>query len=206
MFEIDTIDKVRDCLYGMEAIVFDLDDTLYSEKEYVKSGYRKIAEHFNIPGLEDEMWAVFESGGKAIDEVLKAHGLSEKKEEALRIYRYQEPDIHLYDGVEGMLHSLKSDSYKLGLITDGRPEGQRAKIRALKLNEFFDCIIITDELGGEEYRKPNEAAFVKMRKALNVPFKKMVYIGDNVKKDFIAPKKLGMKWIWFKNSDGLFNR
>jgi len=203
MFQIDTIDKVRDCLQGLKAIIFDLDDTLYSEKEYVKSGYRKIAEHFNIPGLEDEMWAVFESGGKAIDEALKAHGLAEKKEEALRIYRYQEPGIQLYDGVEDMLHNLKSSGYKLGIITDGRPEGQRAKIKALRLNEFFDCIIITDELGGEEYRKPNKAAFVKMQKTLRIPYERMCYAGDNIKKDFIAPEQLGMKCIWFKNSDGI---
>ena len=33
---------------------------------------------------------------------------------------------------------------------------------------------------------------------------RLVYIGDNVKKDFIAPKQLGMKCIWFKNTDGLY--
>jgi len=206
MVEIDTIVQLQVYLQGLKAVVFDLDDTLYSEKEYVRTGYRRIAEHFAIPELADEMWAVFESGGKAIDEALKAHGLAEKKEEALRIYRYQDPDIHLYDGVEDMLHSLQSDGYKVGMITDGRPEGQRAKIKALKLSVFFDCIIITDELGGEEYRKPNKAAFVKMQETLNVPYEKMVYIGDNMKKDFLAPEQLGMKWIWFNNSDGLFSR
>ena len=36
---------------GLKAIIFDMDDTLYSEKEYIRSGYRKIAELF--PQIED---------------------------------------------------------------------------------------------------------------------------------------------------------
>lgn len=31
---------------GLKAIIFDLDDTLYREKSYVRSGYRKIAKLF----------------------------------------------------------------------------------------------------------------------------------------------------------------
>lgn len=46
-----------------------------------------------------------------------------------------------------MLERLKQN-YKLGLITDGRPEGQKAKIKALRLGKYFDEIIITDELVG----------------------------------------------------------
>ena len=90
----------------------------------------------------------------------------------------------------------------MGIITDGRPEGQYAKIRALGLN--VDELIITDELGGIEFRKPNEMAFRLMKMKMDVPYEKMVYIGDNIKKDFIAPKKLGMRSIWFKNPDGLY--
>ena len=37
-----------------------------------------------------------------------------------------------------------------------------------------------------------------------MPFESMVYVGDNVNKDFQAPKQLGMKWIWVKNADGLY--
>jgi putative hydrolase of the HAD superfamily len=39
---------------------------------------------------------------------------------------------------------------------------------------------------------------------MNIPFENMVYIGDNIKKDFIAPDKLGMRSIYFRNSDGLY--
>lgn len=105
-------------------------------KKCLGSGYHKIAMHFGIPELEEQMWSVFQSGGMAIDEVLKAHNLIEKKEEALKIYRNQEPDIHLYDGVADMIERIRNTK-KVGIITDGRPEGQRAV--------FAGKIIITDE-------------------------------------------------------------
>ena len=148
------------------------------------------------------MWEVFEKGGRAIDDVLASHGMLDKKDEALHIYRFQKPDINLYRGVAEMLKRVRKIK-KLGIITDGRPEGQRAKIDALGLEA--DEIIITDELGGVNFRKPNKKAFEIMQKRLGVAFGRMVYVGDNIKKDFQAPKTLGMKTIYFKNTDSIYN-
>lgn len=203
MIEIDNILNVEKHIDYLGAVIFDLDDTLYSEKDYVRSGYRKIAEHLEKPELTDQMWAVFECGGKAIDEVLTANGLEAHKDEALHIYRFQKPDIQPYPGVEQMIARIR-ETKKVGIITDGRPEGQWAKIRALGIQ--VDEIIVTDELGGIEFRKPNSTAFCLMQDRLSLPFEKMVYIGDNIKKDFIAPESLGMRAIWFRNADGLYNR
>lgn len=186
----------------LDAVVFDMDDTLYSEKDYVKSGYKKIAEHFpQVPDMQERLWAVFLRGGKAVDEVFAECGLSEFSHEALEIYRNQTPEISLYDGVREMLGRIGAGK-KTGIITDGRPEGQRAKIKALGLSA--DEIIITDELGGPEFRKPNELSFRLMQERLGVAFEKMAYVGDNIKKDFIAPEKLGIRCIYFENSDGLY--
>lgn len=199
MIIVTSVLDVEQYLDDVEAVIFDLDDTLYSEKEYVRSGYRKIADWLGKLEIEKQLWEVFQRGGKALDEVLE----TKDKAEALHIYRDQQPDIHLYPGVKEMLERIKEHK-KIGIITDGRPEGQRAKLKALGLN--VDHVIITDELGGIESRKPCTVAFEKMQSFLGVPFEKMVYIGDNTKKDFIAPEKLGMKCIWFRNSDGLYCR
>ena len=201
MLEITNILDVEKHIDAVDAVIFDLDDTLYSEKQYVKSGFNEISSWLNIPDLANEMWCIFESGGYAIDSALKAYGLSNKKQEALELYRSHIPHIELYSGVREMLDRI-SQNKDIGIITDGRPEGQRAKLEALKIN--FDKIIITDELGGTDYRKPNPHAFERMREWCNIDYNKMVYIGDNIKKDFIAPKRLGMQCIWFKNEDGLY--
>lgn len=203
MIEIADVLEIEKYLDDVNAVIFDLDDTLYSEKEYVRSGYRQIAAYFGIPELEEQMWSVFQVGGMAIDVVLKAHNLIEKKEEALKIYRYQEPDIHLYDGVADMIARIRNTK-KVGIITDGRPEGQKAKIKALELEKYFDEIIITDELGGINFRKPNPKAFNILAERFGVDYSQMCYIGDNIIKDFIAPQMLGMKCIWFRNPEGLY--
>lgn len=72
------------------------------------------------------------------------------------------------------------------------------------LGIVVDEVVITDELGGTEFRKPNETAFRLMQKKLQVQFEKMVYVEDNISKDFIAPKRLGMQNIWFRSIDGLY--
>ncbi len=207
MITINNILDVTKYLDNLDGIIFDLDDTLYSEKEYVKSGYVAIEKEFlNIKNMSQKLWNAFWENKNAIDYVLKQEGLltEENKSKALKTYRNHIPNIHLYEGVERMLKQIGEDEKKIGLITDGRPIGQKNKIKALKLESYIKEIIITDELGGIEYRKPNPKAFELMKERLKISFEKMVYIGDNIKKDFIAPEKLGMKTIYFKNEEGLY--
>lgn len=103
-----------------------------------------------------------------------------------------------------MIEGLKKKGIKVGIITDGRPEGQRNKIEALDLD--VDDVIITDELGGTQFRKPCDIAFriMKMRWKLNPA--DIVYIGDNPVKDFQAPQQLGMRSIYYNNKDGLYSK
>lgn len=105
-----------------------------------------------------------------------------------------------------MLRELRQQGYLLGILTDGRPQGQQAKIKALGLEPYVDSIIITDTLGGTQYRKPHEKAFMLMKERLGVAaYPEMCYVGDNPSKDFTAPEKLGIRPIWFRNPDGLYS-
>ena len=205
IYEITAILDAEPLSEGFEALIFDLDDTLYSEKDYVRSGFCAVGALFpQAADMPRKLWAAFEKGKQAIDTVLAEYNLSDRKAEALRAYRFQVPEIALYPGVREMLLRMR-ETKKLGLITDGRPEGQRAKLTALRIEELFDEIIITDELGGPAFRKPNAAAFELMRRRLDVPYEAMAYVGDNMNKDFIAPEQLGMGCIYFKNPDGLYS-
>lgn len=209
MIEILEILEMRNHTAGLKAVVFDMDDTLYGEKEYVRSGYKKIAQVIpQVENAEEKLWKLFEEKKPAIDELLKKEGLDseEIKQACLKAYRYQEPEIHLYPGVEALLTELRNQGFRLGVITDGRPEGQRAKIKALGLEKLVDHILVTDEFGGAEFRKPNPIAFETMKEKLGVEYSEMCYVGDNINKDFIAPQQLGMRSIWFKNPDGLYVR
>lgn len=187
----------------IKGVIFDLDDTFYSEKQYVRSGYKKIGEYLGRVDAAEKLWNYFEDGRKAIDAYLGEIGEEDKKADCLKIYREQKPEISLYDGVAHMIEDLKTKGVKVGIITDGRPEGQRNKIKALGLESLVDDII-TDELGGPQFRKPCDIAFRIMQNRWRLPYEQIVYVGDNLDKDFQACRQLGMRWKYFINEDGLY--
>lgn len=69
---------------------------------------------------------------------------------------------------------------------------------------LIDDIIITDELGGPQFRKPCDIAFRIMQNRWRLPYEQIVYVGDNPNKDFQACRQLGMRWKYLRNEDGLY--
>ena len=69
---------------------------------------------------------------------------------------------------------------------------------------MVDDIIITDELGGVQFRKPCDIAFRILQCKWGIPFEQLIYVGDNINKDFFAPKVLGMVSILVNNENGLY--
>ena len=191
---------------SIKGVIFDLDDTLYSEKQYVRSGFRAVARLLERDQAEEKLWDYFLEGKSAIDELLSELGQQEKKAQCLRVYREHMPEIELYEGAEELIRELKERKIQVGVITDGRVEGQKNKLSALGLNRLITDVIITDALGSVRFRKPNDIAFRIMQCRWGIPFEEMVYIGDNLHKDFQAPKQLGMRSIYFENKDGLYYR
>ena len=188
----------------LKGIIFDLDDTLYNEKQYIRSGYRAVEKYLGIPGAAEEMWRFFENNEPAIDSYLAKIDQLARKIECLKIYREHMPEISLREDVVQHIQDLKCRGIKIGIITDGRPTGQWNKIRALGLEEMVDDIIVTDELGGEQFRKPCDIAFRIMQRRWRIPFEQIMYVGDNIHKDFQAPKQLGMQWMLVENKDSLY--
>lgn len=177
-------------------LVFDLDDTLYKEIDFLKSAYREIAVFISqtteVPFeiLLTEMVDNYYDGLNVFKEIIEKHKISNVTvDELIKIYRNHKPQINLTENIKNLLFNLKKKVFKVGLITDGRSIQQRNKIRALGLTDYFDDIIISEEFGSE---KPNINNFkyfeTKYGKLLNY-----IYIGDNTKKDFIAPNTLG--WL-----------
>lgn len=186
-------------------VIFDLDDTLYSEKQYVKRGYKAVAKLLGDEALVDRLWTYFENGKPAIDELLNELGCMGRKEECLEAYREQIPEITLYDGVADLILEMKSKGIKAGIITDGKVSGQKRKIQALGLDKLIDDIIITDKLGGTQFRKPCDITFRIMQRRWGLPFEQIIYVGDNPTKDFQACRQLGMRWMYFRNENGLYS-
>lgn len=186
---------------GIEAVIFDMDETLYSEKDFVESGFRVVAGHieekFSV-GREyffDLLVGLLEKDGRGriFDAALEKCGLAEKEPaiELVEIYRRHNPDIGLFPEAVSLLKALKKNR-GLAVITDGLGYVQRNKAQALGINDLFDLVIYTDD-----YKKPKPDIF-SFEKALShfgVSSGQAVYIGDDPYKDFIGPKKIGMRTI-----------
>lgn len=191
---------------SIKAVVFDLDDTLFPEREYVESCFaavgEKLKELYDIEDGKAELLALMEkSRSDTIGRLLKAHGITDEGalQRLVCVYREHVPELTLSPETKDTLVKLREAGFKLGIITDGRPNGQRAKISALGLEDLVDKIIITDELGGEEFRKPNPAAFEMMARDLDVALDEMMYVGDNPQKDFAIGEK-GVKTVRYFNN------
>jgi len=169
--------------------VFDLDDTLYSEIDYLKSAYYAIAiEISNENGklLCNEMVQIYSSGGNTFEYLLNK--FPEKNlsiEKLLYLYRTHYPNISLREGVLEMLFEIKKRDGKIGVITDGRSITQRNKINALGLEDLVDKLVISEEFGYEKPASLLYESFIESGSEMQ-----FYYVGDNLCNDFITPKKL----------------
>lgn len=169
-------------------IIFDLDDTLMYEIEYLESAYREIANLLD----KDNQDHLYQNMIHCYNEKQDVFALleakySHSKIDLLDIYRNHFPTIKIGEEVKIVLDYIKGKSYKLGLISDGRSITQRNKLKALDIEHLFEKIIISEEFGSTKPDFKNYEVFMDDK---NIDY---FYIGDNTKKDFVAPNKLG--WI-----------
>jgi putative hydrolase of the HAD superfamily len=195
----------------VHTVVFDLDDTLYEEKQFVESGFAAVdqwllARH-GTGGFESTARRIFASGqrGRIFNEALEWLELPATPEliaEMLEVYRGHSPDLQLLPDAEIALRWVTESGLRVGLITDGPSSMQRRKIRALGLDERISCQVVTDELGGREFWKPHPAAFMRVMDAYPGDRDGYVYVADNPRKDFIAPRQLGWMTIRVRRPGG----
>lgn len=189
------------------AVILDMDDTLYDEVDYCRSGFRAVStfigEKYNTQPdkVFDALWAEFTSGNHtrtfnaALDRVGVDYNIEDIKY-LVDFYRKHKPDIKLPAESKVFIEKL-AEKFRLALLTDGFLPAQRYKVEALGIANYFEFIVYTEELG-REFWKPHTRGFEIILEKLDVNAENTVYIADNARKDFIGPNKLGMKTIQFK--------
>lgn len=182
-------------------LVFDLDDTLYDEASYVRSGFKEVAKYlsrkYNIPpeSCYLDLLERLESGrGRIFDDVLLKYGLYSKREVArcLSVYRHHRPAISLYEDADNCLRRFQG--YPLYIVTDGNKLVQNNKLIALGLAGRVQHCYITHRYGIKN-AKPSPYVFNIICRRENTSPEKIIYVGDNPNKDFVGIKPLGFKTI-----------
>ena len=189
-------------------VIFDLDDTLYPESDFVRSAFRAVAQQvwndFSID-IEPLLRHRFTNGqrGDLMTSVLLGLKVRLPSEYVTNIlvpcYRQHAPSICPFVESIPVLSELKSRGHKLGLLTDGWAQVQRNKISALNIESYFDEIIVTDEIGKHAW-KPSIIGFERMLERLSSEAAHAIYIADNPAKDFFGPKQLGMETVQIRRS------
>jgi len=199
--------------YALQALIFDLDDTLYPERAYVMSGFWAVSvwaeKHLGIPQKQgfEELCRLFDSGfhGNTFDHWLKTHGFDPTAwvPQLVQVYRTHIPTIAPYPEVPILLQRLRS-RYRIGLVSDGYLEVQRRKLTALGLACYFDVIVFSDELGRDAW-KPSPRPFQIVIGKLGLTGPEAVYIADNPDKDFIGARQMGMWTVRIRRPDGFYS-
>lgn len=181
-----------------KALLIDLDDTLYDEGDYVRSGFRVVAAEIATLSPDRSEAAIHAAmltelkahgRGKVFDRALEVSGL--RPDPALvaslvALYRNHAPTISLWPGVREVLLSLRQD-FRLAIVTDGTELMQRRKVEALGVASLVDQVAYCWEIGAP---KPSPLAYLEALNRLAVSADAAVVIGDNPDHDMAAAQAL----------------
>jgi putative hydrolase of the HAD superfamily len=186
----------------VKAVIFDLDDTLYEREQFVQSGFAAVGEalarRFGLPaaGTVRSLRRARTGGhaGRELQALCADHGLSaDLVPELVDVIRRHEPVLTLAPAALPVLTQLRADGWRLGILTNGLPLTQRAKVDALGLEARVDAVLYAEEHapGG----KPSRAAFDAVLAALDVRAAQAVFVGDDLERDVVGARHAGLSTI-----------
>ena len=187
----------------VEAVIFDLDNTLYSEKKFYHQYFKFFCKRFEYP------FKKFLLNFNIQNEIFKEDIL---KRALIKIKRYNKKNhdisyklltsfkfkINFFSGVLQTLVYLRKNKINIGILTNGSVKIQKKKVINLKLKNKVDKIVYA---GNFKKQKPHKDSFIKILKLLNTKSKNTVFIGDNYKTDIVGAKKLKMFTIYYSKKN-----
>ena len=113
----------------IKVVLFDLDDTLISEYEYIKSGYRAIADYLSesyticSKQIYEELLDLFHDEKKNVfNRWFEKNGIAYSKDEVMNLvnlYRNHMPNINFLEDVIPFLEYLKQRNICIGISSEG---------------------------------------------------------------------------------------
>jgi putative hydrolase of the HAD superfamily len=209
----------------IQNIIFDLDDTLYSQKLSRSRIIMKINEMLDSENISIELfWHEFNIINKKLLNDLAVGQLSGYEYLLIRYIMplqkltknynslanqcravYFHETMHnlvLFDDVLDILNFARTNKIKMFLLTNGTSCGQRSKIHGLKLNTYIDKIYIAEEM---KLFKPNIEALRTVIHKNKLIVDNTLMIGDSLDLDIFPAKQIGLKSIWVDREEQFDN-
>jgi len=195
-----------------KVVVFDLDDTLFPEYQFVLSGFHAVSEwvlnKYAVTGFYATAKTLFKQGfrGNVFNTALSELNVNYDTpliEEIVKVYREHKPNITLYEDAQWAIDFFRTNT-RLGIITDGYLMTQQNKVASLGIEAMVDTIVYSDAFGRKCW-KPSKVPYLKLMRNLGCTGNRCFYIGDNPKKDFVEAKKLGWKTVRICREEGEYS-
>jgi putative hydrolase of the HAD superfamily len=189
-------------LRDRRAVLFDLDDTLYPYRAFVRSGFRavacRLATERRIPAATvlRVLRRALISGqrGRELQELCARFELPASLVGSLaNLIREHTPSLRLPRESAHVLKTLRTN-WRVGVVTNGEPRVQLRKVAALGLGDYVDAVVCAAEYG-DGTGKPAAAGFRAALDRLSVEPSRAVFVGDDPRTDIQGAAAIGMKTI-----------
>ncbi len=199
----DSADVGADTPFGpVDAVCFDLDDTLFDYTQYIEAGLREAAavieSHTGEDYADELVDLYFEEDVRdgTFDRLLEREGLADAEDlpddlvgQLVEAYHDHDAELTPYDEADDVLSALDA-AFRLGLVTDG-PNG-RWKLAELGFDDYFDTVVVAPE---HDLTKREAEPFHRALDDMGVDPERTTYVGDNPRTDFLHPNRLGMTTV-----------
>ena len=206
-------------LKPIDAVLFDLDDTLHDDSFAFRSAAEEVANEIaaerNLDALALKDAYIAEAEGfwtrltaeqlatklglvrfSLWQNALKSVGVVDAdltQSAAEKYYAYRKRHFKLFPGALELLQDLRAHGIKTGILTNGLSETHREKIALLRLTELFDAIFIADEVG---MLKPDPLLFALACTRLGSAPARTAMVGDRYDRDIAGALEAGLQTIW----------
>jgi putative hydrolase of the HAD superfamily len=207
----------------LDAVLFDLDDTLHDDTLAFRSAAdevaREVAAEHGIDALALKDAYIAEAEGfwkrltaERVQEILLTRlsslrsrlwgsalssiGLDDPRlaeRSAVNYNLYRKKYFALFPGALDLLTRLRAAGKKLGLVTNGVSETHTEKIALLELSDRFDAIFLADETG---MVKPDPRLFAHACERLGSRPRATAMVGDRYERDITGANEAGLFTIW----------
>lgn len=184
----------------IRAVLFDLDGTLHDRAETVRRYLAGHVQRFVLPAGYAERWAELDDLGyrpkhEVFALLVQEFDLTHDPEGLLADwYAHSKLGPQLMPGTREVLAELRTRGMRLGLVSNGRREGQRATLAGLGLEDAFDTVLISEEVG---FGKPDPRIYALALEQLGLPPEAVLFVGDSPVNDVAGPQAAGMRAALF---------
>ena len=102
------------------------------------------------------------------------------------------------EGVFEVVETMRKDGYRTAIIANANSADARNIIATCGLEDYFDVIVISEEVGIE---KPGKQVFQVALDKLGVEAENAVMVGNRIDADIVGANRVGMKSVWFRWND-----